>query len=103
MTAMSLTTSFGTRMVIRNPRVTDHEWGPTIEGWAMVEDSLIEEWVIVRLQLGDQRAVVAQPRRSSGCPMKGDAMAYRFPLPAETLGWSALWRALRRAWSQLGR
>ena len=49
MTAMSLTTSFGTRMVIRNPTVTDHEWGPTIEGWAMVEDSLIEEWVIVRL------------------------------------------------------
>jgi hypothetical protein len=30
-------------------------------------------------------------------------MTYRFPLPAEPLGWSALWRALRSAWTRLGR
>jgi hypothetical protein len=46
---MELVTSFGTRMVIRDPRVSDHAWGEVVEGWAQVEGQLHEEYVCTRL------------------------------------------------------
>jgi hypothetical protein len=50
MSAMSLVTRFGTRMLIRNPEVSEHAWGETVEGWAQVEGRLGEEYVTTRLE-----------------------------------------------------